>query len=84
MSPSSDKDRQRNEVPPGKVNPPCLDQLPNAFLAAMAGAMMVERAGSIPAMEPMDYKEFVAKLTPEQVVLQQKRVQVRKTKKLRF
>merc|ERR1711910_100254 len=33
---------------------------------AMAGAMMVERAGSIPAMEPMDYKEFVAKLEEEQ------------------
>merc|ERR1711899_170199 len=32
----------------------------------MAGAMMVERAGSIPAMEPMDYKEFVAKLEEEQ------------------
>merc|ERR1719153_1633166 len=28
--------------------------------------MMVERAGSIPAMEPMDYKEFVAKLEEEQ------------------
>jgi len=27
---------------------------------------MVERAGSIPAMEPMDYKEFVAKLEEEQ------------------
>ena len=66
MSPSSDKDRQRNEVPPGRVNPPCLDQLPNALIAAMAGAMMVERAGSIPAMEPMDYKEFVAKLEEEQ------------------
>merc|ERR1712066_1006018 len=34
---------------------------------AMAGAMMVERAGSIPAMEPtMNYKEFVAKLEEEQ------------------
>merc|ERR1712062_44548 len=33
---------------------------------AMAGAMMVERAGSIPAMEPtMNYKEFVAKLEEE-------------------
>ena len=33
----------------------------------MAGAMMVERAGSIPAMEPtMNYKEFVAKLEEEQ------------------
>jgi len=32
----------------------------------MAGAMMVERAGSIPAMEPMDVKEYLAKLEEEQ------------------
>merc|ERR1712112_425788 len=33
---------------------------------AMAGAMMVERAGSIPAIEPMDVKEYLAKLEEEQ------------------
>ena len=32
----------------------------------MPGAMMLERAGSIPAMGPMVYKEFVAKLEEEQ------------------
>ena len=67
MPPSSDKDPEKNEVPPGKVNffPP--NKIFHHFIPAMAGAMMVERAGSIPTMEPtMNYKEFVAKLEEEQ------------------
>merc|ERR1712071_208175 len=32
----------------------------------MAGAMMVDRAGSIPAMEPLDVKAYLAKLEEEQ------------------
>ena len=35
--------------------------LTNVFVLEMAGAMMVERAQSIPAMESIDPKEYLAK-----------------------